>query len=363
MRILDRYLIKSFIAPFFVCTGIFSVLVMLGRYFERMEVFTQFNASSSDIIRYLFYSMPFWLNLVLPIATMLALLFSLGTLQQRGELTACRSAGISSFRLYAPFFAIGLLLSVVSFVGGYTFLPKFNFIARSIYRVEIKQGQALSYRRDHVVVAGRNHRRFTIGWLDVEKGIMTDVVTDRFGDNLEWLETVSAKTAEYRGGQWYFQNGHVRRYDPAKPGSFLEEAFVEKAMDIPERPGDFIVEDKPPDDMTGREIVRRIERLQRLGAPSARERVALQLKASLPFANIIVIALAIPFAVKSGMRGSQGRTQTFAYALSLAFLYWGLTSVCQSFGEHGRMPPWLAAWTSNFLFGGLAIWRLRQTAL
>jgi lipopolysaccharide export LptBFGC system permease protein LptF len=113
--------------------------------------------------------------------------------------------------------------------------------------------------------------------------------------------------------------------------------------------------------MTGREIARRIERLQRLGAPSARERVALWLRTSLPFANIVVIALAIPFAVKSGMRGSQGRTQTFAYALSLAFLYWGLTSVCQSFGEHGRIPAWLAGWGSNFFFGVIALWRLQRT--
>jgi lipopolysaccharide export system permease protein len=300
--------------------------------------------------------------MVLPIATMLALLFSLGALQQRGELTACRSAGISSARLYAPFFAVGFLLSIFSLVGGLSFLPKCNFEARTVYRVKIKQGQALSYRKDHVVVAGRNHRRFTIGWLDVEKGQMTDVVVDRFGDNLEWLETISAKEALYQNGQWTFHDGHLRGYDPAKPGSFVEVPFKERVVDIPERPGDFIVEDKPPEDMTGREILRRIERLQRLGASTNKERVALHLKTALPFANLVVIALAIPFALRSGARGSQGRAQTFGYALALAFFYWGLTSIGQSFGEHGRIPAWVAAWSANWVFGFVAAWRLARSA-
>jgi lipopolysaccharide export system permease protein len=359
MKILDRYLIRSFFAPFGVCLSIFAVLVMLGRYFERMDVFTNYHAKTRDIVVYLLLSVPFWLNLVMPVATMLAVLFSLGALQQRGELTACRSAGIASLRLYMPFFSVGFLLVIFSLVGGLSFLPKCNFEARSVYRVKIKGGLALNYRKDHVVLAGENHRRFTIGWLDAEKGEMTDVVVDRFGDDLEWLETISAKRALYQNGQWTFLNGTLRRYDPAQPGSFLSEPFATRVVDISERPGDLILEDKIPEDMTGRETLRRIKRLRRMGAASYKEQVALQLKTALPFANMIVIALAIPFAV--GM-GHQGRTQTFAYALALAFLYWGTTSICQSFGEQGRIPPWTAAWAANGLFSVLAFWMVRRAA-
>jgi len=127
---------------------------------------------------------------------------------------------------------------------------------------------------------------------------------------------------------------------------------------IPETPSDFLLEDKMTDDMTGHEIVRRIRRLRSLGAGTDRERVALQLRVALPFANMVVIALGIPFAVRTG---HQGRTQTFSYALALAFLYWGMTSICQSFGEQGRMPAWVAAWASNVAFTMLAAWMLTDT--
>jgi lipopolysaccharide export LptBFGC system permease protein LptF len=74
---------------------------------------------------------------------------------------------------------------------------------------------------------------------------------------------------------------------------------------------------------------------------------------------VIVIVLAIPYALKSA---GHARAQNFSYALALAFLYWGVMSICQSFGEHGQMPAWLSAWTANFAFLILALWKLARLA-
>src|SRR5690242_20227604 len=144
MKILDRYFIKGYLAPFGTCIAIFCILVMLGRFFDKMDIFNSFHARSKDIMVFLVLGLPYWLNLVMPVATLLALLFSLGQLQQRGELTACRSAGISLRRLYAPYFAIGLFLSALSLAGGLTFLPTLNSHATTVYRVKIRKRQALN---------------------------------------------------------------------------------------------------------------------------------------------------------------------------------------------------------------------------
>jgi lipopolysaccharide export system permease protein len=187
MKILDRYLVRSFLVPFGFCVLVFSVLVLLGRFFDKMDIFNMYHARVKDIVVFLFLGLPFWLNLVLPVATMLALLFSLGQLYQRGEFTAFRSAGIPTWRLYLPFGSLGLVLALVSLVGGMTFLPKLNFESRKVYRVHIKKRDVLQYRKDKIVAAGRNHRRFTIGWLDVEQQQLKDVVVDRFDNNLAWV--------------------------------------------------------------------------------------------------------------------------------------------------------------------------------
>ncbi len=355
MKIVDRYLIRSFLVPFGVCVLIFGVLVTLGRFFDKMGIFVRFHAHFEDIVKVLLLGLPFWLNLVLPIATMLALLFSLGQLQQRGEFNAFRGAGIPSWRLYLPFVATGFSLALFSLVGGLTFLPKLNFESRKIYRVEIKKRDVLEYQKDNIVAAGRHRRRFTIGWLDVEKGLIKDLIVDRFDDQFAWLETHSAKTALYQNGSWLLKDGVWRSKDPLASMGIREVPFTEKTVDIPEKPSDFVMEDKETDDMTGQELVERAKRLKRRGAPVYKEKVALHLRLALPFANVVVILLAIPFALRSGM---QSRTQNFAYALALAFLYWGSISIFQSMGEQGRLPAWVAAWMSNFLFTGLAAWKL-----
>jgi len=223
--------------------------------------------------------------------------------------------------------------------------------------VHIKGRDVLEYRKDKIVAAGRDHRRFTIGWLDVEHQQLKDIVVDRFNDNLAWTETLSAKVATYQKGRWLFQDGIWRISDPSNPQGVKEESFKERWVDIPEKPEEFALEDKVTDDMGGRELLERTRRLQRLGASTNKEQVAWHMRWALPFANLVVIALAIPYALRSG---AHGRTQNFSYALVLAFLYWGVTSVCQSFGEQGQMPAWLSAWTANILFSTLALWRLAR---
>ncbi len=357
MKIVDRYLLSGFLKPFGACILIFCILVLLGRFFDKMSVFTAYHAKPKDILMYLFLGLPLWLNFVLPVATLLSVLFALGQHQQHGEVSALRSAGIPTLRLYTPYLGLGILLVLISLVGGLTLFPKINYEARVVYRVRIKQQEIGLYRREHVVAAGRNHRRFTIGWLDVEQNEMKDVVMDVFDRNAHLLQTISAKRAVYREGQWTFFKGKQILYDPEQPGFFEQADFDQLPVDIQESPNDFALQDKNPEDMTGKEVVARIKRLRGLGVPVSKEQVALQTKVALPFAHLVVITLGIPFALRSAR---QGKLQTFGYALGVAFMYWGSVSIGQSFGEQGYLPAWLAAWLPNFLFLGVGTWLMRK---
>jgi lipopolysaccharide export system permease protein len=357
MKLMDRYLIKGFLKPFGACVLIFCILVVLGRFFDKMGIFTAYHARIRDIAVFLLYGLPLWLNMVLPMATMLAVLFAVGQHQQNGEVTALRGAGIPTWRFFAPYFMIGLVLSIFSLVGGLTFLPQINYKARTVYRVRIKHEDIGKYKRDHVVAAGQNHRRYTIGWLDLEKNEMQDVVMDQFDDNGHLMTTISALKALYDRGSWVFQNGKMIVYDPAVPGVFKETNFRSMVVPIAESITDFALQDKMAEDMTAHELDSRIHRMHRLGVPTAQEEVDLQMKIALAFAHLIVIALALPFALQSNQKG---KIQTFGYALGVAFIYWGTASACQSFGGQGHLPPWLAAWMANLIFGVLAVFLLRR---
>jgi len=356
MKIVDRYLISQFLKPLAATGTIFTILVFVGRYFDRMGIFNNFHAHVRDIIVYLVLSLPYWLNTIFPVVTLLALMFSLGPLQQRGEITAMRSAGISSVRLYAPFLAMGVLISLISLVGGLIFIPSISSKANVIYRHNIKQQEIFNNRRDHIIAAGRNHQRFTIGSLDTKTGTMKDIVIDQFDDQMHLVNTLSSQQGQYKDDQWTFSRGSFIQFDTN--GHYQEEHFQEKVLNIHEKPEDLVYEDRKPDDMTHGEIRRRIRQLHELGIPAFREEVALHLQVALPFANVVVILLGIPFALGSLHKGN---VQTIAYAFGATFLYWGIASIFQSYGEQGFLPGWVAAWAPNCIFGTLAVWMLQRT--
>ena len=64
--------------------------------------------------------------------------------------------------------------------------------------------------------------------------------------------------------------------------------------------------------------------------------------------------LGVPFSFFTGKKGAFfGITASVAIAMS----YWGVYSVFEQMGAYGLLPPLLAAWAPNVLFGaaGLAL--------
>jgi lipopolysaccharide export LptBFGC system permease protein LptF len=251
---------------------------------------------------------------------------------------------------------MGLLISLISLVGGMTFLPAISSKANVLYRQNIKHEQIYNTQKDHIVATGRDNQLFTIGTLDTKTGTMTDVVIDQFDDQMHRRSTLSAQGGHYQNGLWRFNRGNIIRFDAN--GNAQNEPFQEKILDIHEKPEDFVYEDRKPDDMTHRELEQRIRHLHELGIPSFKEQVALHTQFALPFANVVVILLGIPFALKSLEKGS---VQAISYACGATFFYWGTVSVFQSLGEQGHLLAWASAWAPNCIFGTLAVWLLQRT--
>ncbi|GAH43806.1 unnamed protein product [marine sediment metagenome] len=80
--------------------------------------------------------------------------------------------------------------------------------------------------------------------------------------------------------------------------------------------------------------------------------VELYLKFSVPFANFICFLLGAPLALRSG-RG--GIAFGIIVALFLGFSLWAFLAICRAYGQIDVLPPILAAWLPNILFGGIGV--------
>jgi lipopolysaccharide export LptBFGC system permease protein LptF len=128
--------------------------------------------------------------------------------------------------------------------------------------------------------------------------------------------------------------------------------FTEKEISL-DPPKYFKTDEPDPEQMTYGELKAYITRLRASGLDVMRYVVAAQRKVAFPFVTIVMTLLAVPFAITTGRRGA---LYGVGIGIMLAIVYWVALSVFGAFGIGGVLPPTLAAWAPNMLFGAAAVY-------
>ncbi|MDR2191725.1 MAG: LptF/LptG family permease, partial [Endomicrobium sp.] len=95
MKTLYRYIIKSFLKIFFFTALAFGFIALVSQLFGQISFYMEHKTPFFVICAHLFSNLPWWMIQVLPVATLLSLLFSLGELSKRNEITAMKAAGVN----------------------------------------------------------------------------------------------------------------------------------------------------------------------------------------------------------------------------------------------------------------------------
>jgi len=115
MRISDRYIGKQVILGTLYAIVVLSLVLVLGNLFKEIRpLLVEQRAPLSLVLRFVISVLPVSMMYTLPWGFLSAVLLVFGRLSSAQEITAFRVAGISLFRLAAPVFVIGALLSGVS---------------------------------------------------------------------------------------------------------------------------------------------------------------------------------------------------------------------------------------------------------
>jgi hypothetical protein len=112
MRLLDRYLLRELLIPLGYCLSGFFIFWVSSDLFAELRSLQERKLQLSDIAEYYLVKSPEFVVVVLPVALLLALLYSLTNHARHHEITAIRAAGISIWRLALPYFGVGLVSSL-----------------------------------------------------------------------------------------------------------------------------------------------------------------------------------------------------------------------------------------------------------
>jgi len=379
MRILDRYLIRQFFLVLLFSLIAFWVIFLIVDLVEHLDDYIDKHASIFLVIKYYLYFTPYIVVLALPVAMLLSCLFALGQLARHNELTAMKSAGISLHRILLPLFIFSFLISLFTIVFGGVIVPITNQKMMEVKTVEIEKGKGeTSLILQNVFVQGEDGRIFYLATYDTKAKMGTDVLVQKFEEN-RLKEQIEAKKVRWKDNGWLFQEGVEMVFSDSaeglKPSSGLvkpdtssspaqlEEkasAGIEKyqtfdklfRLDLKIKPEALIRRQKKPEEMGYFELANYVKIKKRSGQLVAKEETDLNLKISFPLVNFIIVLFGAPIAANPKR---SGLAIGFAISLFIAFVYYTLIRMAQSFGYSERLPPLLAAWITNILFTILGV--------
>lgn len=358
IHIVDRYLTREFLTLFGYGLALASVVVVVGDLMTTIDRYIRAKPPLVYILEHFLYRTPPFVYQGLHIVVLMSTILLFRGLSRSNELTALKAGGISLYRVSLPVFGLAAAVTL----GGLSFqeilLPTLNQKGVEVDEAKIKrrtlpelrkrtqiwyrsrEGQAPESRIYHIkLLDPANQEMSGISILDLGPDFSVRRRWDARG--MRWSETE---------GSWKLQNGIRRDFEAGRADRV--EAFREAAITLPERFQDFAQVPKAPDVMNYVELREYIRRLQEAGHKVEKYLVDLYSKIAFPFAHPIMVLVGIPFALQSP-RG--GRLIGIALALMLGFGYFLVHSAALALARTDILPPVVAAWSANFLFGTLGL--------
>src|SRR5262249_24095828 len=285
-------------------------------------------------------------------ACLLASVVTFSVLNKHHETIAIRAHGISPLRLARPLFVVGGIVCVVLLLAQEYLLPYTNQAHNRIWRTRIqrvktdprlglfKKGQ-IWYRSAQRIWSAQTSvpleerlLSVTIYTLDAQ-----GVIRERY----------DAAEARHDAQGWLLLQGTRRTFDAAGMFAALPEAFTEYRVAFSERPEEISALRKEPEEMGLRETLAYAHALRHQGVTDPTYMVEFHGKLAYAFLCIVMVGFGMPLALHMNRNG--GLTLALSLTLFCGFTYVLLHNFLLALGYNGRLPPAVAAWAANGLFG------------
>lgn len=358
MSTLDRYVLREWTKVFLLAALGFPFLVMVIDLTDKLDTYMGRGISKAHVaLSYVFF-LPETISLVLPVAVLFAVVFTVGALGRHSELVAAKASGISFHRVVRPLL-VASLAAVILDLGLTELAPGAS--ARRAELLGDKAAKSTGSRFSPFVYRADSGWVYSIRSLELRANgaEMRDPIMERGGTGEEYPTIlVAAQRASYDTGarKWNLTKGAVRYLlGPERETTFKFEAL--QIATLRETPTALLAEPKAPDEMRYAELGRYVDALSRSGSDTKKLRVEQALKLAVPFACIIIALFGAPLAISTPR---SGMAWGVAVCLATTFIDLLMFQLSKAVGSGGALPPAFAAWVPNVLFGTAGVWLWRK---
>jgi lipopolysaccharide export system permease protein len=353
VTILDRLIIKDFSRLFALFIIAAPFLFILGDVTENLDRYLGQGLSTRQVAMGYVYQLPLFISWGMPVAALIATIFTVNAMTRHSEVAAAKAGGISFYRLFGALPVLGIVLTILGLV-----LVELVPVGTRLRAESMGERQIQQVGRSDFVYRDMDGRSFGIRRLDVANAQITGITMERPGQEPDVPGVHAfASTARYSPGTgWTLHDGYVR----LMAGPDIERAyrFTElRPRGFDEPPDRLLDQQKDPDMMGYVELGQLVRSLQRSGSDPRDLMVERAQKLAIPVAAFVIILFGAPLA-NSAPRGGAAYGVGISLAVTIAYLM--LFKVAGAAGATGTMPPTVAAWLPNGLFALAGVYFLAR---
>ena len=378
MKVLKLHILAEFSKVLAITVLAFTALFLLINVVEKIDDLMEHGAPLAVSVKYFLLRVPYIFCQVSPIAVLLSVLLSLGTLNKAGELTAIKAGGISLTSAFSILIVAGFAISAVVVIINETVTPVTSRMTVSMERRWLEGKELYSYGTTGMWLRtsdGVYSVRDVDVDVDPEAGVLRGVVFFRLKDQ-KIVGVTRARRVVWEEDRWVARAEEAGKDNSSKGkrGKGSEKVVAPTTLTIVDgvlrgresAEGMVMGGIRPPEelqnvkrgyeDMSSAELKQFMDNLERDGFETDRYAVDLYGRLAFPLVNMVMVLVAIPFAVRTGRHGSMAGGITLS--VIIGFSYWIVFAATRSLGRSGALDPVVAALFPILLFLAIGVYGL-----
>lgn len=355
MKKLDWYIIRKFLGTFFYAITLIVTIAVIFDISEKIDDFIEKQAPIREIaFTYYLNFIPHFANLFSPLFVFISVIFFTSKMASNTEIVAILSSGVSFARLLRPYMIAATLLALLSFTLNNFVIPRANEKRIAFENIYV--------RNPYINTEMNIHRQIRPGtFIYLESFNSLNLTGYRFS-----LEKI------YDGQMSYKLISDVIRWDSVKNIWTLENYFTRRINGLNEsinagakldtlfdfKPEEFSTRVNNVETMNLFELNKFIEQEKIRGSDSIDYYLIEKYnRVALPTATFILTLIGVALSSRK-VRGGIGMHIGIGVVISFSYILF--MQVSNTFAIYGGIPPLVAVFIPDIIFGSLAIYLLKK---
>lgn len=355
---IDWYILKRYLGTFIVMLMLFIPIAIVIDVAEKINRILSNNVPLLDVLIYYLDFIVYFANLLFPIFLFLSVIWFTSKLANNTEIIAILSSGISFNRFLRPYIFGATIVSVFAFLMGFFLLPKASK-GYNDFRYKYLKNNVDVRKTGNVFRKISDNEIIYVSSFNVVSKVASNFTLERFkGKKFEELDfKLTANKLKWNEADSTYSLIDYNKRTLLKDGERLESG---KQLDTV---FNFDLDDLTPviyiaETLTITELSNFIKKEQARGNGNVDTYlVVLYKKYSLPVTAFILTFIAVAV---SAMKRRGGMGVNLAIGIVIAFTYVFFDKVFGTLAEKSSIPPFVAVWLPNVVFGILAFILVRN---